>query len=301
MYDPRKIIEQIRPDVERDLNRMRTKADHTAVCIGIIFVGFFLFFLFISEPPPPLFSIFYLVLGIVAYFGLRDQFLKVLNPVVEERLRRLDREPETAQELARRAEIFAEYDQPDAAVVDYRDAIQWAPDDPSIRFDYAALLWKLGRSEEALKFLGELTPVRSDFQAAAYFLRAGILVVSDPSRAEKYFNRAIKIDPDSVEFRLGRAEFFLNADRFDETEADLKEVSILLRNIGLADSAELCRLRGTLQMKRGNAAAAVKDFSRAIRVDPGNAPQYFRLRAEAYLALGNPRQAQIDRQYAEEE
>lgn len=300
MIDFQKIIEQIRPEVERDLKKIREKVDHTAVCIGIVVTGFFVFFLLISKPPPPLFSIFYLILGIIAYFGLREHFLKLVSPLVEQRLQRLDREPETAEEFAERAEIFAEYGQPDAAVADYRSAIELAPDDKAILHDFALLLWKLERSDEALEFLEEITPISSDWQASAFFLRGRILEARDPIQAEKSFHKALEIDPDSVEFHLGRAGFYLRCERFDEVQADLDAASTLLRHVGLSDTGELCQLRGRLKMKQGDPAGAVKDFTRAVRVDPANASNYFLQRAQAWDALGDFRQARADRLHSEE-
>ncbi len=298
--DIREIIDAIRPAVLRDAEERQAQTERTVLCVGIVFTLVFVFFLFISRPTPPLFYVLYLVFGILAYFGLRHHLLKLLNPAIEERLKILETEPETAQEFADRADLFAEYAQPEAAESDYRAALLLAPQEGGIRVKLALLLWRTSRADEALLFLEQILPIGGDEQGRAYFLHGTILQFSDLAKAEQSFNRAIEIDPDNIEFLLGRATFFEFADRDDEAAADLQEASKQLRNIGLSDTGEVCQVRGKLKLKQGDAAGAVKEFSRAIRVDPDGAPNYFLLRAQAYEVLGNLREAENDRHYAEE-
>lgn len=100
-------------------------------------------------------------------------------------------------------------------------------------------------------------------------------------------DRAIARAPDRAWYRETHAIYSIDLRRFEQATADLDTA------ITLADRPYLRYLRGLVTCQRGEYAASLADFDRAIAGQPENA-QFYQGRALARAALGRHQEALVD-------
>ncbi len=156
---------------------------------------------------------------------------------------------------------------------------------------------------------------------AAYRLGQIRLARGEKKEAEKWFKRVIRWSPKNVEARFALAELYRGEGRYEDALSSYKEVlrvrprsADAWHGIALVYDAqgderravEACskaiainpahvyarRVRGALRLE-SDPAAAVKDLSAALEVDPSFAPAYVD-RARAFMKLGRFDRAQAD-------
>jgi tetratricopeptide (TPR) repeat protein len=120
-------------------------------------------------------------------------------------------------------------------------------------------------------------------EGAQQFLKQG-----NAKLALEAINRAIKIDPTSVDARLRRAELFAAADLKTQAVEDLtKAIELEPRN------ARTFNTRGYLRMSQSDMNGAVEDFAAAISIDL-EYPQPYNNRGLVRVSQGAPEKALLD-------
>ncbi len=187
-------------------------------------------------------------------------------------------------------------------------------------------LWKLGRKDEALKALDEAIARTEEQPVAGLFtdrarMRAGtsqpngavedvgkalslpgahdslylfraklMLGLADTLAALKDIDRYLGRIPDDQPVRKQRA--LLHTSRREYALA-LKDLNHLIQELKITSDAVLYEARGICQLRLGQPAGAVSDFSRALAMDREN-DEWYLLRAEAYAVQGKDEAALAD-------
>lgn len=101
----------------------------------------------------------------------------------------------------------------------------------------------------------------------------------DYKQAEKYFSRAIEIDPRNPKGWWYRGDAYFNMKMYDRAEKDLT------KSIELDPSNDrVWRQRGNCYYNRGMYIEAEKDYTKAIELNPGNS-EYWLFRGDCYKNL----------------
>ena len=218
----------------------------------------------------------------------------------EEALKVLEKEPQSADDYVERAGILYSHKFYEAAVEDYRIALEMEPNNDIAWYDLAETLWReLHRADEALPIVEKLGATAGDYQASALVFQGEILAKNDPAAALKCFDKAIKLEPNDPDHHLARLRFYLDTDRLTEAAEAIRETTKKLNQRANGPCSELYELRALLAMKQGRTADAVKELNVAIRFCRSEA-KYYRLRSDAHEALGNLEKANADQRKAQE-
>jgi len=243
------------------------------------------------------------VFPIIAYIGVKRHVRAHFLFDILEAIKALGEEPEDEHDYWFRADILSSCGFHEAAVDDYRSALEVAPDEEQNDFiwhDLAVSLWELRRRDEALPIAEKVSTKEGNYQAEALILQGKILAEDNPAAALQCFDKAIEIDPKDFYHRLSRCRFFLDADRLDEAHRAIVETACTLKEQGNYQylRAELYEFHGELALRQERFADAVREFTVAIRWCSSEA-KYYRLRSAAHEALGNHDKADADRRKAE--
>lgn len=303
MNDKALILAETRRKAEMELMEAQKKVSrYLLLGMGwvIVFTFIFAYFLFTTLFPQS-FSFVIIVSFVfpcIIFFLARRDLKKQYCSYLEEMLKTLEKEPQTASDYANRAGTFYDYKFYEAAVDDYRAALKMEPNDDLTWYDLAETLWRnLRRGDEALPIVEKLGKAEGDYQASALVFQGEILAETDPIAALQCFDKAIELEPDDDDHHIARLRFYLDQNRLDEAVEAVEETAKILKRGGYNRRAEFYELRGTLALKQGRFTDGVKEFSKAIRLAPSEA-KYYRLRSDAHAALGNHDKANTDRQKA---
>jgi tetratricopeptide (TPR) repeat protein len=157
-----------------------------------------------------------------------------------------------------------------------------------------------GRFADAVRELNTAIEENPD-DVEAYQQRAlAHIGLNRPEEALADAERAVALAPDDIESYCVRGKALMLNHRYDLAVADFDAVIEDNDNSGNGDArlAEAFYQRGLVRSIKGDAAAAVSDFSRAVVKAPYR-PDLYEARAVAYEALGNDDKAQWDREEAE--
>lgn len=292
-------IERARESLQREFTLLRGKIlQYSLLTTGAALLGGLMFCGMWKFSPAALALL--VVLPIAAFFLGRHHWTKIFGGYYLEGFETLDKTPETAEDYADRAAVFAGQDMLDEAVEDYETALKLEPNDEDFVYDYAYMLWyQKEDGDAALPWVEKLTKIENHNQGEAFCMKGEILGQTDLDAALKWIDRAIEIDDDS-DFYQARVKLFLLHDRLDDAEAALEQTDEQVRAEGYSGGADLSDLRGRLAMKRGEYPDAVKHFTQAIKHAGATLSKgYYEQRAEAYDALGDLDKADADRRKAE--
>ena len=304
MNDKTQILEEARREAKEELQTLQSRINrYSFFAIGTgLGIGFFIFHFwfkmgFIWSMLAPFVG---LVMPFVLYFGFRSRLAIILAPYVIA-VESLEKEPQTATDYANRASAFNDHEFYDAAVDDYRTALALEPNNDYVQYSLAEVLWLgLHQEDEALAIVEKLSKTEGEFQAEAFALQGKILAEKDSATALNCFDKAIEIEPHDYEHHLLRLRVYIDSEQFDRAVEAIKETNKLLkRHNGMHYYSELCELRGLLAMKQSRFADAVKELTVAIRHCP-LAVEHYRLRSDAYEALGYTDKAEADRRKVQE-
>jgi len=172
------------------------------------------------------------------------------------------------------------------------EAIRANPDDPKPKFNMAVIFQDQGRVEEAEAIYRAILDRNPGYAPAWSNLASVQEKRGQADAAEKSYRRALEVDRDNPWAASQFGYFYFRAGKLDEARALFEES--LRRNprcsnawFGLAEIAE----------KRGDAAAAIKDYDKAILFNPSDLPAYLRAadlriaRGEREAAIGLLRRA----------
>src|SRR5262249_48280820 len=133
-------------------------------------------------------------------------------------------DPQTRPEYLRlRALIEAGFNDPASAEKDLQEAMSLAPKSVNIRLNYANLLWKTGRQQEALaQYKGAL---QGDPGNHAALTAMGYLSrdLHDPASAEKYFLKLAELYPKDFVPHCALEDLYTASKQFDRAEASYEK------------------------------------------------------------------------------
>jgi tetratricopeptide (TPR) repeat protein len=295
------ILDEVKQKVEADLAKARRKVALISLFGTIAFALFFAVWLSFWKLPLYLYWIVVVIAPIVLYIYWKKELRKLLwQDYYESELEALQNEPQTADDYFLRGDTLAGYDYQEAAIEDWRKAVELEPENDRILYEIMYQLWyEMDNGEEALLYAERLAAIEGDDQAEALTIYGRILTTTDPETALASINKAIELAPDDANCRLARLRLFLVTDRLCDAAAVVDEMSTEMRKSSFTlEKAEFAELQGILAMKQQDPKTAVKHFSRAIRFCSDN-EKYYILRAEAHEALGDIFKADADKQKAD--
>jgi tetratricopeptide (TPR) repeat protein len=168
------------------------------------------------------------------------------------------------------------------AVAQYRQALALEPRHYWSRLQLGRCYLSLGQKAEAVEALGACVALRP-VCPWGYSTRGLALALSRHFReAEQDLQQALHLRPDfrPARLNLGLAHWLEQ----DQQEA-LADFDAVLQPPAKDRLMEAVYYRGQLRLRRGDAAAAVRDFDLVLEENPGFRPAYL-LRTRAYLSLG---------------
>jgi tetratricopeptide (TPR) repeat protein len=152
------------------------------------------------------------------------------------------------------------------------------PREPLVRIELATLHHRRERGQEAMAELNALLQLDPNSAFGHYNLAVLLAAQGDNSQAAReHFQRALEIEPDSVDARFGLAALAADQDQQNEARA------LLQRCLDQQPShVGALQLQAELQEKAGELEAATASWQRIAELDPR--------RASAFYALGRLRQ-----------
>jgi tetratricopeptide (TPR) repeat protein len=231
MKDKNLILAEARQKAEAKLEKLRPKAMlYTLVGIGCgIFAG--IVGSLVMARLFPFNFVLVIVFPIVAYIAAKRHVKQHILHYADEAVKILDKEPQDDRDYWDRADILSSYGFHEAAVDDYRSALEIESDEElngDIWYDLAVTLWELRRRDEALPIAEKLSVKEGDYQGLALALQGKILAEDDPTAALKCFDKAIEIEPKYFYHRLSRIRFFLDGNRLDEAADAIEKTEKML-------------------------------------------------------------------------
>lgn len=297
MSDFQHALEETKRQIEDIRKPIRTKATIVWWCGITGMVLFCFYFAFVMRLHWP-FLVFAIAFPVFVLFRFKKDLRRYFY-LYENELAALETTPETADDYSVRARILSDWVFPEAAVADYRKALEIDPGNDMFRYELAITLWlQMKDGEAALPYFEQLAQSEGDNQADALMYRGQILAKSDPEAALASFEKAVEIEPDDSDYHLARLRFYLETNRIDAAEAAMAETVKVIKKEKIPEPAEFFELQGLLAMRRSNPALAVKHWTKAIQRLPEE-ESYYRLRSEAYDALNDFSRANADREKAE--
>jgi tetratricopeptide (TPR) repeat protein len=181
----------------------------------------------------------------------------------------------TVQQSA--SDYFVEMKEPAKAIGIWREAVEHAPENISLRSKLADLLHRSGRTKEAeaaYKETVELFDSRSAWQMLGVFYRENGRISEARQAIEKALERANKEPP---ELRFALADLLILEGEYERAEQIAK---------GLKESSYRNLLRGSIRLAQGDPAGALKLLEPGLRLWPNNAGARY-VAGQAALQLGD--------------
>jgi tetratricopeptide (TPR) repeat protein len=189
--------------------------------------------------------------------------------------------PESAPMRQQLGELEAQRAQMDAAIREFRRAIEIDPRLPGAHFGLASALRRTGQLDAAASAFEQLAAIDAGYPGLA--LERGMLFEArgEAERAVEFYRRALEERPNTPELmlRLGAAQ--VAAGDIDDAEQTLDQVQ---RAIPASGEAE--HFVGRIDFARGNFPEAVAHFERAISLDQNHA-EFFLYAGWAALETAN--------------
>jgi tetratricopeptide (TPR) repeat protein len=212
----------------------------------------------------------------------------------------------------------------DQAAADFSKVVELDPKDGNAYFNRGVMYKKIGKYDLALADYAkvmELTPK----DASLYGNRGNIYLLQEKADlAFKDYSKAIELDPKTAKYYVNRGNVYVRWEQWDEAfkdysmaiELDPKNADAYLErgniylnrkqetDLAMADFNKVVAIdpkysngymnTGVIQHNKQQYSLAITNYSKAIEVDPANMLAYLN-RADAYDAIGNSKQANIDR------
>ncbi len=129
--------------------------------------------------------------------------------------------------LRLRSLIESALNQMDAAERDIKEALSLAPDSINIKLNYANLLWKLKRNQDAHKLYAEVLqqdPVNHAAITAMGYLSRDM---NEPKAAEEFFTKLVKLYPNDYVGYLALGDLYTAHREFDKAQASYEKARSL--------------------------------------------------------------------------
>ncbi len=160
------------------------------------------------------------------------------------------------------------------AISDFSKAIEMKPNYAEAYCKRGITYSIIGKTENALADFIKAVEIKPDYTEAYYEIGLGFLNTGDAETAATEFSKALDIEKNYYPALIGRSSAYIKLSRYKESLADINS-AIELKNY-LADYIKRAEIKELLNDYRG----AVKDYTKAIEVDPDNAPFYYELRGK---------------------
>jgi len=202
----------------------------------------------------------------------------------------LEKNPRDVDAYFNRGVAYKKKGQYDAALADYAKVIELTPKDASIYGNRGNIYFLMEKPELAYNDYSKA--IELDPKNALYYVSRGNIYVRweqwDPAFND--YSKAIELDPQNADAYLERGNIYLNNKQQPELAlADFNKVIAI--NPKYANG--YLNL-GVVEHNKQQYSLAIAHYTKAIEVDPTNQLAYFN-RADAYEAIGNNKQANIDR------
>lgn len=212
------------------------------------------------------------------------------NPAIADFSKVIELDPKDVDAYFNRGVAYKKKEQYDLALADYAKVIELSPKDASLygnRGNIYFLQQKMDLAYNDYTKAIELDPTK-----AIYFVNRGNLYVrwEQWDAAFNDYSKAIALDPQNADAYLERGNIYLNNKKQSELAlADFNKVTEINPKYsnGYMNA-------GVVQHNKQQYSAAIANYTKAIEADPTNQLAYFN-RADAYEAIGNNKQANIDR------
>lgn len=202
-------------------------------------------------------------------------------------------DPQTRPEYLRlRALIEAGFNDPASAEKDFKEAMSLAPKSINIRLNYANLLWKTGREQEALEQYK--ASLQSDPTNHAALTAMGYLSrdLHDPASAEKYFLKLAELYPKDFVPHFALGDLYTANKQFDRAQASYEKAVELAPQHPMIYAAAI-----NSSIEAHNLPGAKNWIDKAAQIAVVNdAPQVMRER-QRYLTFTHDYQAAADLGY----
>lgn len=202
----------------------------------------------------------------------------------------LERDPRDVDAYFNRGVAYKKKGEFDPALADYAKVIELSPKDASIYGNRGNIYFLMEKPDLAYNDYSKA--IELDPKKAMYYVSRGNIYVrwEQWDAALKDYNNAIQLDPDNADAYLERGNIYLNNKQQPElASADFNKVIA----INPKYSNGYLNL-GVVQHNKQQYSEAIANYTKAIEADPNNQLAYFN-RADAYEAIGNNKQANIDR------
>jgi tetratricopeptide (TPR) repeat protein len=123
-----------------------------------------------------------------------------------------------------RAQLFAESDNDDGAIQEYREALKRTPDLPNIHFAIGSLYWKNQKFDQAWTELQSEVKADPNHAQALYELGDICAFQGRTAEAEKYFLEALKHEPGMVEAHFALEKIYTESNRYDKSLVQLRAI-----------------------------------------------------------------------------
>lgn len=179
------------------------------------------------------------------------------------------------------------------ALTSYGNAINLVPNSTEFLLNRAALYMRLENDDRALYDYTAVLEQKPDNQEALFFrayLRTGKRMYKE---ARLDYEKLIELNPNNEKAILGLA--LLN-DKDNRPQEAMEQITSLISFF--PNKALYNEIRGGMHQQRKNYELAIKDFNKAIELEPEN-PDHLISRAECYLEMRKRKLAYADLQKAQ--
>lgn len=171
------------------------------------------------------------------------------------------------------------------AISEYRRALAIHPENAGVIMNLGLAYYKMGRFADAVEQWSAAHTMQPDNRQITMLLADAASHLGDNARVIALLGPADQIDPQD----LGAAYLLGTALIADHKPLDAQ--ALVERILKTGDSAQARILLGTLELQRGDSAAAAADLERATQIDP-KLPGVFSSYGSALLSMGESDRAE---------
>ncbi|MCP4568124.1 MAG: tetratricopeptide repeat protein [FCB group bacterium] len=157
----------------------------------------------------------------------------------------------------------------EAAIREYRLALEQAPSVPSIYNGLGQTYFNMGRFQDAIRQLSHAVSLDSEYGDAQFNLGLAYMEMNEFDRAERHLRAAAELMPDRAEPLINLSEVHMGKN--DPASA----VDVLERVLDIDPDNHIVYTKlGVLYGRAGDTAAAFGYFDQSLQIAPGYAPGY---------------------------